>query len=261
MTRHVDLQFTDARGREQLVHATLRPSGEWTVHALVDGRRFSRECDGWQAVERTVFWLRHVHAPTVHSSPSGGTVAALLFVMLIGFSTVAFAQSERAQSPEIRAFVAATHNYAWLHRRLEANLPTLEVNANPDTIISLVQQMAAAVRAARADAKPGDFFTEGVAYELRATIADALAANALTAADVLDAEAREGVDPAVALLEVNRPFPWHSATAMFPCLVNALPALPPELQYRIVGSTLVLIDVHASLIVDVLPYALADTER
>jgi len=37
-----------------------------------------------------------------------------------------------------------------------------------------------------------------------------------------------------------------------------LPALPPELQYRMVGRDLVLVDVHASLIVDILPQALAD---
>jgi hypothetical protein len=48
---------------------------------------------------------------------------------------------------------------------------------------------------------------------------------------------------------------------MFPCVLQALPPLPPELHYRIVGSTLVLIDVHADLIVDVLPYALVTTER
>jgi hypothetical protein len=51
---------------------------------------------------------------------------------------------------------------------------------------------------------------------------------------------------------------------MFPCIVAALPALPPELQYRIVGDSLALIDVHAGLILDVLPDALrgaASTDR
>jgi hypothetical protein len=43
---------------------------------------------------------------------------------------------------------------------------------------------------------------------------------------------------------------------MFPCVLAALPALPPELQYRIVGDALALIDVHAGLVVDVLPDAL-----
>lgn len=45
---------------------------------------------------------------------------------------------------------------------------------------------------------------------------------------------------------------------MFACVIEALPPLPAELQYRIVGDDLVLIDVHASLVVDILPRALLD---
>jgi len=37
---------------------------------------------------------------------------------------------------------------------------------------------------------------------------------------------------------------------------GALPRLPPELQYRIAGRSLVLWDHHANLIVDFLPRAL-----
>ena len=43
-----------------------------------------------------------------------------------------------------------------------------------------------------------------------------------------------------------------------PCRLAALPPLPPELEYRIVGGDLVLIDTHASLIVDLLPRVLPD---
>jgi hypothetical protein len=261
VTTHVDLQYIDSRGSEQVVHAAVHDSGAWTIHATLDGDCFSRQCDGWQAVERTVFWLRHAHSLRPRPLRPAGAVAALFFMMLIGAGTVAFAQPGPAESPEIRTFVAATYNYAWLHRRLEASLPTLDVNANPDTIHRLVQQMAAAVRAARPNAQAGDFFTEGVAGELRARIADALVASNLNAADLREAEAREGIDPAMVRLDVNGAFPWMHATAMFPCVLSALPQLPPELQYRIVGNTLVLVDVHASLIVDVLPYVLADTER
>jgi hypothetical protein len=44
---------------------------------------------------------------------------------------------------------------------------------------------------------------------------------------------------------------------MFPCVTGALPPLPTELQYRIVGDSLVPVDVHASLTVDILRNALA----
>jgi hypothetical protein len=39
-------------------------------------------------------------------------------------------------------------------------------------------------------------------------------------------------------------------------ILEALPPLPEELQYRFVGPTLVLLDVHADLVVDILPNAL-----
>jgi hypothetical protein len=42
-----------------------------------------------------------------------------------------------------------------------------------------------------------------------------------------------------------------------PSLLRALPTLPQELQYRIIGRSLVLWDHHANLIVDFLPGAFA----
>lgn len=43
---------------------------------------------------------------------------------------------------------------------------------------------------------------------------------------------------------------------MWPTLLRALPALPAELEYRFAHRDLVLIDVHASLVVDILEDAL-----
>jgi hypothetical protein len=66
------------------------------------------------------------------------------------------------------------------------------------------------------------------------------------------------VEPSLVPLKVGEPFHWIYGSAMFPCVLDALPELPTELQYRIVGSTLVLIDVHAGMIVDLLPGLLAE---
>jgi hypothetical protein len=257
------LQFIDSRGRQQVVYATMHDPGLWEVRGTVSGQPFARQCHGWQAVERTVVWLRrHAHEPAPTPQRSFGPVAAAIgLMMLLGGSAVAMAQSQPPPSPAIQGFVDATREYAMLHRRLEKNLPTLEVTSNAETIYRAVQAMTDAVRAARPNARPGDIFTESVAVELRAVIADALAAEGFVAEDVLAAEAADGIDGAMAPLTVNGRFPWKFASGMFPCVLQALPPLPPELHYRIVGSTLVLIDVHADLIVDVLPYALVTTER
>ncbi len=258
----LDLHVYDATGRQHLVRATLADSGGWSVRASIDGRVVVRECDSWQSVERSLYWfrLRANETQPPAARVAAPFAAALVALMFLGAAAAASAQLPTPESDAIRQFTTATRQYAWLHRRLENELAPLEVNSHPDTINRVVQEMAAAVRAARPDARQGDLFTDTLGAELRRRIAAALAANDFTPGDVLTAEAAEGIDAALVPLKVNGPFPWIYASAMFPCVQNALPALPPELQYRIVGSTLVLIDVHAGLIVDFLPHALADTE-
>ena len=258
---HVDLRFTDGEGRSQILRAEMDDQGDWLVQSSLGGRHFTRRCGNWQGVERTLTWLRsHAHHrlpdPRSMARPIAAAIAAL---MILFGATAVYAQV--SETDAVNRFTAATREYAWLHRRIESTLDPLTVTSNPDTIHRLVQELAAAIRAERPNAEPGDFFTPEVAGELRQRIADALAAHDLTAQDVRDVEAADGIDAAMVPLRVNGPFPWIHASAMFKCVIAALPELPSELQYRVVGSTLVLIDIHASLIVDVLPYALADTER
>ena len=259
---YVDLRFTDARGRQHLVRAGTTDPGGWVVEGSLDGQPFAKHCDRWQSVERTVFWLRrHAHDQPPPRDVWGVIAAAVALVMMLGSAAVARAQVPGVESAAVGAFTEATRDYALLHRRLETTLPRLEVTSNPETIQRAVEQLGAALRAARPDAKPGDFFTEAMAVELRLRIDDALFAHGFSPADVRASEAAEGIDAVIAPLQVNGHFPWRYASAMFPCVLQALPTLPPELQYRIIGNTLVLVDVHADLIVDLLPYALADTER
>ena len=158
--------------------------------------------------------------------------------------------------------MTATRDYANMHRRLERQVGDIEISMSPDHINHLIQQLAAAIRAERPAAAQGDLFRPALAHELRARVNDALVANDFTVADLIAASRVEGIDYERVALRVNGTFPWALGTAMFPCVIQALPPLPPELQYRIVGTDLILIDVHASMIVDILPSLLgAETER
>jgi hypothetical protein len=69
--------------------------------------------------------------------------------------------------------------------------------------------------------------------------------------DEVGEENPEGVPP----LGVDEPFPWGAQNLMPPTVLRALPALPDELEYRFVGRDLVLIDIHANLVVDILDAA------
>ena len=160
----------------------------------------------------------------------------------------------------IQQFQQAADDYALMHRYLERALPSVKVTADTETLRQAIATMAAAVRLARAGAKPGDLFSPAVAEVLRDRIARSLERQGLTPWDVLADQLADTGPVGAPVLTVNGPFPWKLAAGMNPAVLQALPPLPPELQYRMVGSDLVLIDVHAGLIVDILPYALVDSE-
>ena len=178
-----------------------------------------------------------------------------LCVLLAGIPAAA-----QAPTAEVTAFTAATREYADVHRRLERTLPPLEVTSNADAIARAIADLAALIRRERPDMRPGGFFSDELGVQLRVRVAEALAASGFTPDDVRATEHMAGVDPSRVPVRVGEPFHWLYGSAMFPCVLNALPALPPELQYRIIGSMLVLIDVHANLVLDLLPHILADTE-
>ena len=186
-------------------------------------------------------------------------LAATAVVMLAGTGPATLvAQGATGVSPEVAAFTAATRQYVDMHRRLEQIVGPITLNSSIDSINQSMRALAAAIRAERVDAKQGDLFTPALARELRAAVGTALIEHDLSATAVRANELMAGIDPANARLRVNGTFPWVLGVSMFPCVIEALPELPSELQYRIVGSDLVLIDVHASLIVDILPGILVD---
>ena len=182
----------------------------------------------------------------------------LILTLLCGSAAAAIAAAQSPVNLAIGAYVDAVNDYTAMHRRLEKVVGRIDINSTPESINRSIAALAAAIRAERPDARQGQFFTPALAHELRARINDALLEHGFTAADVQTSARVEGILPTTVRLRVNDTFPWVLGASMFPCVIEALPPLPPELQYRIVGNDLVLIDVHASLIVDILPNALAD---
>ena len=224
---------------------------------------FSKHCSDWQAVERTLNWLRitggrhSVKRPAAQRTALAAAVIA--GIMIAATAAQAFAQTPDPGAQAVQAFERATRDYVQTHRRLESQIGAIQLNSTVAELNRIIQELAAAIRAERPDAKQGDFFTPALAPEMRARINNALRDNGFSPDDVRQNERLEAVEAGAFRLRVNDTFPWVLATAMFPCVIAALPPLSSELQYRIVGDTLVLIDVHASLIVDLLPHALVDT--
>lgn len=201
------------------------------------------------------------HSAGMRGARSGGMkIITTLAALGIAFGIVPPAQAQPSFDPgtSTAAFIDATREYAAMHRRLENVVGRIEINSSADEINRSMAALAAAIRAERRDARQGDFFTPALGRELRARINDALLDHDFTAEDVRASARVDAIDPRPFRPEVNGPFFWVLAAAMFPCVIESLPPLPPELQYRIVGNDLLLIDVHASLIVDFLPQVLIE---
>jgi hypothetical protein len=179
------------------------------------------------------------------------TVAAILAFAISSAS----GQRHAAESAALKEFRVAVEEYVALHRHLERQVPALQLTENAQEIFDSSNALAAALRAARPKSREGDLFAPPVAKTLRQLIADALAANDILPEDVVAANLDEVAEDAEWPV-VNGRFPWMRGAGMWPCILNALPALPDELQYRVVGRDLVLVDVHADLVVDILRQAI-----
>jgi hypothetical protein len=160
------------------------------------------------------------------------------------------------QALQERAFAdfdRAVDRYMTLHRRLARPLAAPQLLDDED--LFRTGELRAAIVAARPQARPGTFFTPGTALLLRERIDRAFLHHpgAAAAQAVLG-----GYDPLPGESgpEVNQPFPPVVAAARWLPLVRALPPLPLELDFAVWGRDLVLIDVAANLVLDVLPDAL-----
>lgn len=100
-------------------------------------------------------------------------------------------------------------------------------------------------------AREGHLFPPDVAAAFRGRISHTLAEHGVDPADLL-AEMNDDVQPGARPPEVNHAFSWANGNMMPPCLIEALPALPRDIQYRLVGRDLVVLDTRTSLIIDIL---------
>jgi hypothetical protein len=117
------------------------------------------------------------------------------------------------------------------------------------------EELRTALVAARPLAHEGAFFTPAVARSVTERLDRALLLGTAEATIVLNQPRPDELSP-----QVNRAVPAAAlaASIVWPGLTRTLPALPPELDYAIWGRDLVLIDIAANLVLDVLRDALPE---
>jgi len=165
----------------------------------------------------------------------------------------------RAQDQPVNQYGAAVKGfrdrldqYMALHRKAAGTVPPLKETDDPAKLTSREQAIGEAIRQARPGAKAGDVFGTELTPRIRDVIKKDWARR--SAAD--RAGLAEDMPPG-SVADVNATYPPELPLATFPAaLLAALPPLPQEIEYRFVGRHLILRDVKANIIIDVLPNVL-----
>jgi hypothetical protein len=150
-----------------------------------------------------------------------------------------------------RKFLHSVEKYMTLRRTLDQQLPPLEVSDDARKIHAAVEARADAIRRARAGARIGDIFSADAGELFRGRIRERFAGRSQDITELFHEMNEDGEPWKPAAL--NGRFSWRTAAATPPYVLAVLPTLPAELQFRFVGPDLVLVDIVANVIVDVLP--------
>lgn len=164
-------------------------------------------------------------------------------------------QPVNAMGAAILAFHQHLEAYMKVHNEAEGKVPNLKRTDDPEEISGRQKALAEMIMTLRAGAQEGVVFAPDVQTHFRTIITEDFARRSLADRRALVHELPKG-----ATVSVNTFYPTTIPLITFPAaLLQKLPDLPPELEYRIVLRHLILRDVKANLIVDVLRDAIPTT--
>jgi hypothetical protein len=154
-----------------------------------------------------------------------------------------------ADSLIIQDFEKRVAAYLQLRKGIESQLTQLKSTPSQEKISHHEDALGRAVRNARKKAQPVDIFKPEISAEIRRLITIAMQPG--------DAEhirqSLRHAEPVQLHLNVNERYPANvPLQSSPPSLLGNLPPLPPEIEYRITGRDLVLLDAKANLIVDLI---------
>lgn len=138
--------------------------------------------------------------------------------------------------------------YMKIHNEAESRVPNLKRTDDPVEISRREAELAQMIMTLRAGAQPNEIFAKEYEPYFVKIVQDDFANRSAADRKALVHELPKNVK-----IDVNTVYPTTLPLITFPAgLLRKLPDLPPELEYRIVGRSLLLRDVKANLIVDVL---------
>lgn len=155
-------------------------------------------------------------------------------------------EAVNARGAATKAFLDRIREYVEFHNKVERMVPPLKETPNPEEIAAREAALGDALIKQRPEAREGDFFIAQYRPFLVKTIKDDFAKRSLADRKALVVELPKDVKMAV-----NMKYPTTLPLATFPPnLLKALPELPKEVEYRIVGRHLILRDVTGNVVID-----------
>jgi hypothetical protein len=152
-----------------------------------------------------------------------------------------------SEAQALAEFKARVKEYVALHEKLESTLPRFPKRSTPEQVEKNQRALGDLIKSARRDARPGEFFTPGMQAFVRRILAEVLAGpnGKIVKASIMDE------NPGVSTLVLNERYPSSVPLSTMPSQVLApLPKLKGELEYRFIGSRLILVDTEADIILD-----------
>jgi len=171
------------------------------------------------------------------------------FLLVLITAIALAAQITNPDSAIIQDFQKRVDAYVQLRKGIESKQVQLKSSASPEEITKRQHELAHAIREARKTAKQGDIFTPEIAMEIRRLIG--LATKPGDGPRVR--RSLRSAEPIQVHLHVNDTYPSGlPLQSTPPTLLENLPKLPPDIEYRLTGSDLILLDAKANLVVDII---------
>jgi len=178
-------------------------------------------------------------------------ILALSLITLVTPAGMALAASQAQPANPIGTavlgFKERVAEYVKLHKEAASKVPKITETKDAASMQGREAALATMIKQLRPNAKEGDIF----GADFRAVLGREVRRDFLRRS-AADRKAVMQEQPEKMRISVNMTYPTDKPLKTFPAqLLQKLPELPPELEYRIVGHHIVLRDVTANLVVDV----------
>ncbi|HEV8202167.1 MAG TPA: hypothetical protein VGS03_19320 [Candidatus Polarisedimenticolia bacterium] len=173
--------------------------------------------------------------------------AILVVVGIAALAAMAPAIAAGTPPQTLESFDVRLKDYLALKNKAEHGLPHLTKQSTPEEVVRHQRALAAQIKEARPGAKAGWFFTPQIEALVKRTMTEVL--SGADGPSVRDSILDENPDVKTIALHEQYP-PAVPVSTMPPQVLAALPKLPKGLEYRFLGTRLVLLDTDADMVVD-----------